>query len=116
MLGLRVLDGGGAENEAGLDEVAKDHPQAAAGTDDVAQLAGQPGGGEEEAEGDADVGRHEHVAVHFGEGDGQHEEDGVAGLIGGEAVEVREGDGVWREESEITLVGMGGEVGGEGVS
>ena len=92
--GLRVLDDGGGKDEAGLDEVAEDEPEAAAGADDVAELARQPGGGEEEAEGDGDVGRDEHVAVHLREDDGEHQEDGVACLVGGEAVEVGKRDGI----------------------
>lgn len=98
-----VLQAGGGEDEAGLEEVAEDEPAAAAGADDVAQLAGQPGGGEEEAEGDADVGGHEHVAVGFGDDDGQDEEDGVACLVGGEAVEVGKGDGICGREMLVPV-------------
>ncbi len=87
-----VLQAGGNEDKAGLDKVAKHEPAAAAGADDVPQLACKPGGREEEAKGDADVGRDEHVAVAFGEDDGEHEEDGVACLVGGKAVEVGERD------------------------
>lgn len=89
-----VLQPRGGKDEAGLEEVAEEEPAAAAGADDVAQLAGQPGGGEEEAEGNGDVSRDEHLAVAFGEDNGEDQEDGVACLVGGEAVEVGEGDGI----------------------
>ncbi|KAK4659502.1 hypothetical protein QC762_0009420 [Podospora pseudocomata] len=58
------------KDEAGLDEVTDYDVQAAAGANDVPELAGEVGGREEEAQGDGDVGGDKHFAVHLGEDDG----------------------------------------------
>lgn len=90
-----MLQRGGGEDEACLEEVAQDQPAAAARADPVAELACKHGGEQEKAERDADVRRLEDGPVGFGQDDGQDEEDGIAGLVGGEAVEIGEGNGIF---------------------
>ncbi|KAL2257146.1 hypothetical protein VTK26DRAFT_600 [Humicola hyalothermophila] len=96
---LAVLHGGGGEDERRLRQVARQQPEAAARADQVAELARQPGGGEEEPQGDGDVGRDEGVAVEVREDDGEDQEDGVAG-----AVEIHS-DVRWRSSSSTDTRG-----------
>lgn len=98
-----VLQRRGGDDEERLREVAQDQPEAQARADEVAELAGQVAAGEEEAEGDGDVGRVEGVAVELREDEGDGEEDCVARLVGGEAVIVREGDGICEVECEYQV-------------
>ncbi len=55
-------------------------------------MAEESDAGDEEREGDADVGEAEDAAADVKDPDG--EQDGVAGLVGGETAVVREGGGV----------------------
>lgn len=86
------LEGRGGEDEQGLHEVAEEEPGAEAGADDVRELAREVAAGQEEAEGDGDVGRVEGLAVELRDDKGDGEEDRVAGLVGGEAVVIWKGD------------------------
>lgn len=86
------LEGRGGEDEQGLHEVAEEEPGAEAGAGDVRELAREVAAGQEEAEGDGDVGRVEGLAVELRDDKGDGEEDRVAGLVGGEAVVIWKGD------------------------
>ena len=52
----------------------------------MSELSRDPSSSEKEGQGDADVGRDEHLTIKRREDDGESQKDGVAGLIGGEAV------------------------------
>lgn len=94
LLLLATLDPPRGQGQQGLQEIARDQPAAAPGPDDVRQLAREAAPGQEQAQGDGDVGRVEGVPVEGGEDEGDGQEDGVARLVGDEAVVVGEGDGV----------------------
>lgn len=91
---VSILHPRGSQNEAGLDKVAKNEPPSLPGADDVAQLARQPSGSQEQTEGHSDIRRDERFAVQVGKDEGQAQEDGVASLIGGEAAVVEERSGI----------------------
>lgn len=93
-----LLEGGSEDDEKRLEGIAKDEPESLAWADEVGELTGGVGAGEEEGERNGGVDGGEGGVVKRRRDEGQREENSVAGLVGGEAMVFGKGDCIYMRQ------------------